>query len=265
MLKESKHTFAVLAYKESPYLADCILSLQRQSLKSAIFLSTSTPCEFLIRVSGKFQIPLVVNKESGGIASDWSFAYNNAKSKYVTLVHQDDLYLPDYTRSCLSADKDSKSLIIFTDYSELLENSRIRNRSLNLIIKKILLWSFLLTNKISSAFLKKLTLCLGSPIPCPSVTYNKEKMGDFEFSNDFVCNMDWDAWIRLIHKNGSFSYVKKNLMLHRIHKDSQTSLQIERKRRKMEDRIIFEKLWPKPIARCLSDIYSLGLVSNNQR
>ena len=71
--------------------------------------------------------------------------------------------------------------------------------------------------------------------------------------------MDWDAWLRLSQRTGKFIYLKQKLMLHRIHRDSQTMLQIKKKVRQKEDEIIFERLWPKPLAKYLSKIYSFGL------
>ena len=41
--KGSDHTFVICAYKESPFLEDCILSLKKQSIRSHIILVTSTP------------------------------------------------------------------------------------------------------------------------------------------------------------------------------------------------------------------------------
>lgn len=265
MPERRNHTFAVLAYNESAYLEDCVIALRKQSVKSDIFLSTSTPSVFLMQLADKYGIPLVVNVKKMGIAFDWSFAYNKAKTKYVTLVHQDDLYLPKYAESCLFSVKDKildKSIIIFTDYGEMLEDSRIRWISANLIIKKMFLWPFLFTDATSSTFLKKMILSFGSPIPCPSVTYNKERIGYFEFSDKLTCNMDWDAWLRLIDKPGSYVYIKKRLMFHRIHRYSQTSFQIDKKIRAEEDQMMFERLWPKLIAAYLSMVYRVSLKSN---
>ena len=45
--QNTDHTFAVCAYKESPYLESCIKSLISQTVKSNIIVCTSTPCEFI--------------------------------------------------------------------------------------------------------------------------------------------------------------------------------------------------------------------------
>ena len=45
--KVKKHIFAICAYKESPYLEECIVSLKNQTVKTDILLATSTPNEYI--------------------------------------------------------------------------------------------------------------------------------------------------------------------------------------------------------------------------
>jgi len=259
MNKKYEHTAAIMAYGESPYLEECICSLKQQSVKSRIYISTSTPSLFLSRISEKHNIPLFINTHAEGIAEDWSFAYNNCETRYLTLVHQDDVYLPKYTESCLATAEKQKNdpLIVFTNYSELF-GDKVISLNLNLFIKKVLLSAFLFKESINSYSAKKSILCFGNPIPCPSVMYNRGRIGHFEFSKEFCCNMDWDAWLRLSDRKGSFCYVKKIRMIHRIHGEAQTCRQIRTSARKEEDEKIFKKLWSKPVAEILSKLYYFG-------
>ena len=96
-----QHTFAILAYKESPYLEECIASLLKQSVQSEIILATATPNQFLEKIARKYHLPLHINTGEKGLAADWNFALNQAKTEYVTLAHQDDIYLPNYTQVML--------------------------------------------------------------------------------------------------------------------------------------------------------------------
>lgn len=258
-MERPKHTFVITAHKESPFLEECILSLRAQTVKSGILISTSTPSSFLDLLSGKYGIPVIVNNSASGIASDWSFAYGSCATKYITLAHQDDIYLPEYTEYCLAAaeNRGSDSLITFTDYSTLYRDA-IATLDPNLFIKKIFLLAFFFRQDIRSAFIRRGILSFGNPIACPSVMYNKELIGSFEFSRDLCCNMDWDAWIRLSARRGSFVYVKKKLVLHRVHENSQTSLNIKNRTRKSEDEKVYECLWPRPVAKVMSDVYYLA-------
>ena len=209
------HTFTILTYKQSPHLEDCINSLLSQTVKSKIIITTSTPSSFIEKISYKYKIPLYINPNQNGIASDWNFAYNTAKTKYITLAHQDDIYDKNYLQKCLrvtESDNASKDyLITFTGYNELKGN-KIVNYNLLQIIKKILLLPFLLKNNLKTNFFKKIILLFGSPIPCPSVMYNKEnlKNNNFQFSDEFSINLDWNAWMDLSKIKGSFIYTDKN-------------------------------------------------------
>ena len=125
------HTFTICAYKESPYLEDCICSLKKQTIKSNIIIATSTPNEHIKGLAEKYQIPLYINSGEGGIAQDWNYAYRQAKSKYVTIAHQDDYYKPEYLENVLKSLKAAKDPIIaFTDYGELRNGEEVRNLSM---------------------------------------------------------------------------------------------------------------------------------------
>ena len=50
------HSFAILAYKDSPFIEECILSLINQTVKSDIYIATSTPSEFLTQLAEKFEL-----------------------------------------------------------------------------------------------------------------------------------------------------------------------------------------------------------------
>ena len=84
------HTFAICAYKDSPYLDVCIHSLKKQSVKSKIILCTSTPSPFLEAMAKIHDIPLYVRNGKSDIQDDWNFAYEKADTRLVTIAHQDD-------------------------------------------------------------------------------------------------------------------------------------------------------------------------------
>ena len=257
MMKTGNHSFAILAYKESPYLEECIISLTKQSIKSDIYISTSTPSEFITDLAQKYNIPVKVNSISAGIASDWSFAYKNCLTPYVTLAHQDDIYLPDYTEKCLSAaNKCSQCSMIFTDYSELVNGKTIHN-TLSFLVKRIILTPYLFTSCLRSGFMKRSILSLGNPVSCPTVTYNKDHIGKFEFTGGLLCSLDWDTWLRISALNGCMTYVRKRLVYHRIHSGSEAYIQTSNYTRFKEDEVILRRMWPGFMARFFTFIHTL--------
>jgi hypothetical protein len=232
-------------------------------MHSDIILSTSTPSVFLEQTAAKYDIPIVGNPRRQGIAADWTFAYGVVSTQYVTLAHQDDLYSPLYAERCVRlADRHPDCLMAFTDYREWFDG-RIRSSNPTVIVKRIILKCFYVgVDKLRNNFWKRALLSFGSPIPCPSVMFNKQAIGHFEFSDRFLVNIDWDAWLRLSAMEGSFLFVNDTLMTHRIHEASQTTVGLGEHARHEEDRMLFARLWPKRIANVLSYLYSFSYMSN---
>ncbi len=259
------HSFAVLAYSESPYLSACLDSLKNQTMESDIYISTSTPSEYISAMAKKYRVDLFVTESGQGIAHDWNFSLRQAKTKYVTLAHQDDVYLPDYTASCIhKAEKFRDVLICFTNYSEIVEGKE-RSGTLLLRVKRLMLWFFMPLGKdIRRRYWKKKMLSAGCPIPAPSVMYNLEKLTGFQFSAEFSVNMDWDAWYRMAYMEGRFVYVNKMLLKHRIHSDSATTKGLEVNVRQREDLLMFKRFWPGFIARLLAKMYGRSYKSNKE-
>lgn len=259
----NNHTFVIPAYKDSPYLEFCILSLKNQTVKSLIIIVTSTPSGYIKQIAEKYSIRVIINNSANkGIAEDWNFALTQTTTDYATIAHQDDIYNPEYTEKVLQKlNRNKKSLIVYTDYYKLSDNELCSN-STNIIVKRFLLFPFLIRSVIAFRFFKKLILVFGNPICCPSVTYNKNNIPDFTFSDKFSYNLDWYAWYEMAKKKGTFIYINQKLMKHRIHEDSETSRQLKTDGRKNEERQIFVIMWGKYIGGFISYIYSLSHKDN---
>ena len=257
------HTFAVLAYRDSPHLRECLDSLLAQTVKSEILMVTSTPSDYLYGIASEYDLPLFEARSEQGITHDWNFALGLVGTKYATLAHQDDVYLPRYTEWCLQAlSPYPDALISYTDYTELF-NGEERDGTLLLETKRLIHRFFMpFQRNLVSRFAKQRYLSFGSPICTPSVLFHVDNLGGFRFSDRFSINMDWDAWRHLADREGRFVYVPHKLIQHRIHADSETSKGLHDKRRHGEDLRMFQDFWPLPVARLLSWFYSLSYRSN---
>jgi len=244
----NNHTFVILAYKSSEYLEECYNALINQTIKSKIIMTSSTPNDGQIEFAQKRNIPLIINPNRKGFADDMNFAYKNAETDFVTLVHQDDFLLPQYTELCLKeASKYPDFFIIFTDYFELL-NKQFSDKSLNIKIKKFMLKTFFpFKNNLENLKLKKLLLSFGNPIIPASIFFNKKLIGEFEFKNEYKVSPEWEGLIRLSQKNGRFIYINKPMYVYRLH-DLQITSTLLMERQK-EDEKVFNLLWPKSIAK----------------
>ena len=123
---KKKHTFVICAYKESSYLEECVKSLKNQNQLSNILMVTSTPNEYIEKISRKYGIELKINTGQGGIVQDWNFAYRQCKTPYITIAHQDDVYFKDYAaRAIKMLEQSKKPLIYFSDYCEIRNGQRV--------------------------------------------------------------------------------------------------------------------------------------------
>lgn len=263
-----RHTFVVCAYRESPYLSECIESLLDQTVSSGILMVTSTPCEYIRGIAEKYHIPLYINQGIKGISGDWNFGIRQAHTKYVTVAHQDDVYENTYTEECLRAmEKDRDPILFFTDYGEI-RNGRVVKSNKLLKVKRLMLWPLSISFRgknifAHSVFVRRRILSMGNPICCPSVAFNMEKLPGDIFRVGMRSNVDWEAWESLSKKKGAFLYCRKLLTFHRIHTASTTSELIADNERTAEDYRMFCKFWPKWIASILIRWYSDSQKSNS--
>lgn len=262
MYVSSDHTFAVCAYKESPYLFQCLESLANQVSKSRIIVATATPNAHIENVCSRFGVELYVNDKEPGIASDWNFAMSRAESALVTIAHQDDVYGPEYSSRMLKmVNSADVPLLYFTNYGEVRGEGRVEENEL-LRVKRAMLKPLEGSLFRSSRFVRRRILSMGSAICCPSVTMVVSNIPMPLFREGLKSNLDWEAWERVSRLQGSFLYDPLVLMYHRIHEGSETTALIKDNTRTEEDLFMFEKFWPRPVARMLGKAYFSSQRSN---
>ena len=257
------HTFAVCAYGQSPFLTECLDSVfNQEDSGSEVYIATSTPSAYLEDVARQYGVSLYANDGESGIGQDWNFAYSCSMRDYVTIAHQDDIYCPGYAGSAVSALGSADDSVLYCcDYGELRSGERV-DVNANLRVKRRLLKPLSKPDHEKSKFARWKALAFGSAICCPSVCLNKAVCGDNPFKTEMKCSLDWDTWETLSHKSGGFYYAPEILMYHRIHEESATTKLIENNTRSQEDRVLFGRLWPRPIAAGLAAVYSRSLKSN---
>lgn len=257
-----KHTFVICAYKESPFLEECIISIKKQKRKSQILMITSTPNNYIGKMADKHGIKLIVNEGEGGIVQDWNFGYKQCNTPYITIAHQDDVYFPEYScRAVQHMESCKNPLIYFSNYCEIRDGKKILSNDL-LKVKRLLLAPLRIRVFRKSRFIRRRSLSLGNGICCPAVSFAANNLPREVFTVHFRSCEDWEAWERLSRLNGEFIYDSQILMGHRIHEGSETSLIIGDNARNKEDYEMFCKFWPVWIAKVLARLYSKSEQSN---
>ena len=260
--KPADFEFIICAYKESPYLEECICSLKNQKVQVKIILVTSTPNEHIESLVRKYQLEYYINTGKSGIAEDWNFGLSKADKRVVTIAHQDDIYEPEYVLKVLeNINKQNKTIIAFTDYGELRNEERVTENKL-LKTKRVMLLLLKIKYLQNVRFVRRRILSFGSAICCPSVAFVKENLPQPIFQPGYRSDVDWQAWEMLSREKGAFVYCSDILMYHRIHEDSATTAIIADHDRTKEDYEMFCKFWPKWIANIIEYFYKKGEDSN---
>ena len=261
-MKKNDLSLIICAYKDSPFLEECINSLVNQDVKCPIAISTSTPSNYISRIAEKYNIPLYINRKCDGYYNDFLFAYKKAKTRFVTLCHQDDIYMHNFTAEVLKKiERNNKILITFSNYYDYKNNKIIKISGL-LIIKRIL--NFLLRFRVFQGMkvIRKRILSFGNPICSPTVTFNKELVKEPVAKCPFRTSHDWYTWVLLSNDEGKFIYISKPILLRRINEFSETTLVIENNTKKASDYEVFKMLWPEWIAKIISKVYSVSEKNN---
>lgn len=260
----TRHDLMVCAYKDSPFLAECLASLSAQkNTSSRVVVCTSTPSDYIFRVAGDYGVPVLVSPRPSGIASDWNFALESATSEYVTVCHHDDIYMDDYSSRMVAAMDRSPNVLIGICGNTEHTSLGPRELQLNLRIKRFLLKrAFRSTVIQDTSRVRRRLLSLGNPVCCPGVIFNRSLIPDFRFSSDFKCNLDWDAWDRISTYLGKITYLSDPLVSHRVHEASQTSASIADNTRLREDYQMFRRYWPEPFCRLIMSFYRQSYSGN---
>lgn len=248
----TNHTFVVCAYGESPYLEACVRSVVNQTEKTNVIMSTSTMNEHIRSIADQYQLPLYLNPGEGGMQDNWNFGVSCAKTDFVTVCHQDDYYHPDYFQSIRPFLSDDM-LLLHTSYLDVLEGREFRNfnNQMRLVLNFPLRSRYL--QRVCLA--KKNALRFGNSICCPSCTYHVSLLGQPVFVSKLRHSCDWDIYINMAEQKGAMVYLPQTLCYKRTHAASATAGDIRTGIREREDKYLFERLWPSPIAHMMLAIY----------
>lgn len=250
-------TFVICAYGECRYLEDCIQSVKGQAITSKIIISTSTPNDHIKKLAKKYDIPVRVNPQ-GGQVKDYNFAFQQANTDLVMLMHQDEILDHHFAEKVIAALNHAKRPIIaFTDYLEM-HNDKVDEKASSLVkAKRVMLLPAKIKFLNSTWFTKRLIQLFGNPITHPTVVCVRKEMPSPLFREQYKACMDWDLWERLSRKSGDFVYVPDILLYHRMNDDNQSAKLIKQTNcRNMEELEILERFWPKWIARKIARFYS---------
>lgn len=255
--RASDLTMVICAYKECGYLEQCIKSVMKQSMRPRVLMATSTPNDYIRNLADKYKIEVRINP-TGGHVKDYNFAINQADTRLVMIMHQDDVLRKDFVKlSIAELNKAHNPILSFTNYVEMHNDEVDRSPSTIVRTKRLMLMPMLIKPLMRRGFFKRLILCMGNPISHPTVICVKKEMPKDCFKEDYKSLMDWDLWERLSKKKGSFVYVPKVLQYHRMNDENQTSVLVRTSNIRFdEESEMFSRFWPKTIVKIIMHFYA---------
>lgn len=259
--EKKRHTFAICAYGDSPYLEECMASLVCQRRRSELICCTSTPSPYIAGLAEKYRIPLYVREGKSGIREDWLFAYEKASGELVTIAHQDDRYEAHYAETLLSMYEKYPDMMVFcSDYATLRMEQDSGSPKLQLVntvwlVKKLLRLPLRFKRFSDRRTVKRAALLFGNSICCPSCAYNKKLIGAHLFDSAFEFALDWDNLYQLAGRPGRFVCCERPLIFYRVHPGATTKQCIEDNRRKNDETAMFRKMWPEPAVKVFMYFY----------
>lgn len=251
------HVFVVLAYGDSPFLSDCLASLDAQTIASRIVIVTSTPSQFISRAARDHGAPMLVNPRREDIAGDWNFGLRATGARHVTLVHQDDTYAPLFLEQTLAAFRRQPGVLCFTGYQEIDDGGKPKSSKVSRakhLIERLTLGG----RRVVRGLALRAFLSFGNPLPCSSVTFDMARLGAFAFRGDFASNLDWDAWWRLMAAGETFLRDPARLVGRRHNPLTATARSLRDGTRAREDLIMFHRAWPRPLSDLIALAYRSG-------
>lgn len=253
-------SLVVPAYGDSPHLLTCLRSLQAQHVvqqgTASIQVTTSTPSAYIAAAAAAAGASYHVNESGGGIGRDWNFALEQAGGGLVALCHQDDVYLPHFGDAMREALAGPEMLMACSDYIEMGGGGYLRDSAVHRVKRSIMRMAFRGQQSRPSCDVRKPMLGLACPVCCPSVALNMQAMPDFRFDTRLRCNLDWDAWDRILRKEGRVAYLDEPLLCHRVHTGSTTSAMIAAGHRRAEDEEILARYLPGAVMKAWMKVYS---------
>jgi hypothetical protein len=252
-----EHCFVVPAHGDSPFLSDCLRSLRGQTVASHVVATTSTPSAFISQAATAHGAHVLVNPERAGIASDWNFALRVTTARYVTLAHQDDTYAPEFLARTLDLFGKHEGALCFTGYQEIDDLGRPKVSKTSRV-KHLIEWATIGRREVPTGGRLRAFVSFGNPLPCSSVTFDRERLANFAFAANYASNLDWDAWCRLLDRGETFLHVPDRLVGRRHNPLTATARLIRDGRRQKEDLMMFRRLWPRPLSDLIAYVYRAG-------
>lgn len=176
-----------------------------------------------------------------GMVPTWNACLDRARGELVTLLHADDLLLPDYTELMLGLAQRHPRAAAFCCDAEIIDARGVRSFSLADAVKRL----------YRPRGADPLTLCgepglralmAGNFIMCPTLCYRRKALGTRRFEERWRQVQDLDLTSRLLLEGDEIVCSRRVAYAYRRHAEGATALQSESRLRFDEEFALFERV-----------------------
>lgn len=243
--KNPEITFAIPFYSGIRYLDACLQSVLAQSNSNweIVISDDCGPGNEIQSLLGRYSDPRIRysrNSTNLGMAGNWNRCLELAETDLVTILHDDDLLLPDYAEQLISAAKFHPEAAAIFCNARIIDEAGQPVFSFPDYIKK-----FLIPNSSGvelegefgvSALLK------GNFIMCPTLCYRKSRLGARRFDSSWKMVLDLDFTIGVLMDGGKLVGIREIAYAYRRHAENATARYTEDLSRFKEEIRLYDQI-----------------------
>ena len=234
-MNENKVTVLMPVYNAGEYLKEAIESILKQTFTNlTLLIIDDCSTDGSANVAKSFddqRIKLLVNQKNLGLSASLNIGIENASTKYIARMDQDDISLPNRIEEQLNFMEANRDIGVCGTYIEAFSPSGSR-------LKKF---------PIKDADIKVMLL-FNSPLAHPTVMIRKEILDKYElkYDSNYDGAEDYDLWERM-SKFTRMENIPKVLFRYRLHQSQLSRIsptkqaKVDKIQKRQYDRLNIEK------------------------
>lgn len=219
-------TLAILVHNPNPdYLNALFESLQQQTGDFYVDVVDDSPeaCQFLELPDDLNTRYLRNGYNPHGLSGNWNFAVQHARTPWVTVLHQDDVLHADYTQIITRLVKNYPHATAAFCHATIIDadgcaSSTFADRVKDRLLRDIEGDDYCLSGEIGSS-----RLLQGNFVFCPTLCFNRERLGLHGFNERWRMVPDLELYLRLLIDGNQLAGSKQVGLYYRRHDEQATA------------------------------------------
>jgi glycosyltransferase involved in cell wall biosynthesis len=220
-------SFAVPYYQGQDFLLKTLRSVQAQTNPNweVVVVDDAGPDDAsqVVAALNDLRISYIRKQENVGLAGNWNRSLAATTSPYVTILHADDVLLPNYAEMMLQLLDTHPQVAASHCGVEIIDERGEPKRTVVDVVKKAIMPKGS-SDIISSGQHGAVRLMRGSWIYCPTICYRRDCFPESGFDGNWRFVVDLDLLVRLMLTGHSLVGRSEVGLQYRRHDEAQTSI-----------------------------------------